>query len=346
VTCSTPPADGGVDGPGPAPDNFVFLANVSVSTPAGGPTAGTTDGAYGIGLLSNPVSVTIEPGGALVVTDFDTDRLREMATDGTLSTLTTQTGFTRPYGLGWVGTTLYAQTDANPSGVRGLNAGTIWRIDRPSGVATSVAANVGRPRAFAALSDGRLVLSDFLNARVRLLDLGTGTLTDLAGAVGCPGSANGTGTDARFVSPQGVVVLAGDRIILADRDAHLLREISTAGVVTTFAGDGVAGTIDGPRATARFTAPTGLAADASGDVFVSDIGAHRIRRIAADGTVTTVAGDGTAGFMDGPGFMAEFWGQEGITASADGATLFVADGNGGSDTVVPYNRVRKITIGP
>jgi sugar lactone lactonase YvrE len=148
------------------------------------------------------------------------------------------------------------------------------------------------------------------------------------------------------LNPQGVAVLAGNRIIVADREAHLLREISLAGVVTSFAGDGVAGTMDGARAGARFVAPQALAADNSGAIFVSDTGAHRIRRIASDGTVSTVAGNGTAGFADGSGQSAAFFGQEGLAVSADGKTIYVADGTGGSETPVPYQRLRKITLAP
>jgi sugar lactone lactonase YvrE len=329
------------------PDNVVFLPNVTVATLAGGGTPGTTNGAFGVGMLSNPVSVAIEPSGNVVVSDFDNDRLRRVAAaDGTLSDLTVQATFTRPYGLAVAGTTLYAQTDNNPSGMHNLNSGTIWRIDGTSGVATAVGANVGRPRGIAALSDGRLVLGDFLNQRVRIFNPATGAVADLAGTPGCAGSANGTGPDARFALPYGVAVLAGDRIIVADRDAHILREVSLAGVVTTFAGDGVEGTIDGPALGARFRGPKALATDASGAVFVSDEVAHRIRRIAANGTVTTVAGDGTGGFMDGAGNIAEFFGQEGIAVSANGATIYVADGTGGSEPPGPYHRIRKITIGP
>jgi sugar lactone lactonase YvrE len=148
------------------------------------------------------------------------------------------------------------------------------------------------------------------------------------------------------LNPQGVAVLAGNRIIVADRDAHLLREISQAGVVTSFAGDGVAGSVDGPRTSARFMAPQALAADDSGSIFVSDPGAHRIRRIASDGTVSTIAGDGNASFADGVGQNAEFFGQEGLAVSADGKTIYVADGTGGSETPVPYHRLRKITLAP
>jgi hypothetical protein len=170
-------------------------------------------------------------------------------------------------------------------------------------------------------------------------------VSDLAGTQGCPGSANGTGTSARFVQPWGIAVLSGDRIIVADRAAHIIREVSLTGEVTTFAGDGVAGTIDGPRLAARFDTPHALAA-AGAAVLVSDDTAHRIRRIAADGTVTTVAGDGTGGFMDGPGNMARFSGQEGIAVSANGATIYVADGTGGGEPPGPYHRIRKIVIAP
>jgi hypothetical protein len=224
-------------------------------------------------LFSNPVSVAIEPEGSLVVADFDTDLLRRVSANGTISTLTNQSTFQRPFGLAFLGSAFYSQTDADPNGDRGSTTGTLWRIDRSSGVATVAAADIGRPRGFAALSDGRLVLSDFANQRVGIIDLTTGVVTDLAGLSGCPGSANGAGAWARFLNPQGVAVLAENRIIVADREAHLLREVSLTGVVTTFAGDGVAGTIDGARASARFVAPQALAADNTGAILVSDTGA-------------------------------------------------------------------------
>jgi hypothetical protein len=346
MSCALPPTDGGTDGGSVLPDSISFLPNVTVATLTGSGTSGAMNGAPAVATFDNPVSIAILGSGAMVVSDYENDLLRGVATDGTASTLVQQGGFSRPFGLAFGSGNLYAHTDANPSGVRNATTGTIWRIDTTTGIATAIASNLGRPRGIAVLSDGRLVLGDVADQRVQLLDPNTGTATDLAGVMGCPGSATGTGANARFVQPYGVVVLAGDRIIVADQGAHLLREVSTSGVVTAFAGDGVAGTIDGPRASARFVTPRSLAVDASGAVFVSDVGAQRIRRIAADGTVTTVAGDGTAGFMDGAGNVAEFFGQEGLAASADGASLFVADGTGGVEPPGPYNRVRKITIAP
>jgi sugar lactone lactonase YvrE len=328
------------------PDSVTFVANVTVATLSGGASSGAMNGAAAVATFDNPVSVAIGPSGALVVSDFENNALRGVATDGTATTLTQQSSFARPFGLAFAGTTLYAQTDTNPSGLRNTTTGTIWRVDTGTGVATVVAANLGRPRGIAVLSDGRLVLGDFPNQRVRLLDPVNASATDLAGQMGCPGIATGTGSNARFVEPYGVAVLTGDRIIVADHSAHLLREVSLAGVVTEFAGDGIAGTIDGPRASARFVNPKALAVDASGAIFVSDVGAHRIRRIAANGTVTTVAGDGVAGYMEGAGNAARFFGQEGIAVTADGLTIYVADGTGGAEPPGPYHRIRKITIAP
>ena len=206
---------------------------------------------------------------------------------------------------------IYVQTDVNTLDVDDSGNGTLWRIDAGNGLASVVAAGIGRPRAFAAVSDGRLVLSDAGSYQLRLFNPTTSQLTTLAGNPSCPGAAEGTGADARFTLASGITVLAGDRIIVADRTAHVLREVTLAGVVTTFAGDGVAGTIDGPRASARFVGPRAVTSDATGAVYVSDDVAHRIRRVAADGTVTTVAGTGTAGFADGAGDAAAFFGAGG-----------------------------------
>jgi hypothetical protein len=62
--------------------------------------------------------------------------------------------------------------------------------------------------------------------------------------------------------------------------------------------------------------------------------------------VTTLAGSGTQGFADGAGDVAQFFAGEGLAAAADGGTVYVADGTFGSDTLIPYHRIRKITIGP
>ena len=340
-------SDGGA--PPSGPDNVTFLPNVTVSTIAGSDVAGEMNGTAAQSQFSNPVSVIIEPAGSLLVCDFQNNSIRRvtmpMATV-TVSTLTKQAGFQTPYGMTY-GTdgTLYVDTDYNPQGVKNQTSGTIWKVDSTSGVATAFATGIGRPRGLATLPDGRLVMGDYQNERILLLDPANGTVSTLAGHPGCPGFVNATGDAALFEVPYGIVVLPNGTIVVADETNHVLRAVTLAGVVTTYAGDGGDGTVDGPRLSARFSQPSALAVDTAGDVFVTDVGAHRVRRVAADGTVTTVAGDGTAGFKDDTGAMSELFGLEGIASTADGSTLYVADGSQGNVTL-PYNRVRMIVIGP
>jgi sugar lactone lactonase YvrE len=102
--------------------------------------------------------------------------------------------------------------------------------------------------------------------------------------------------------------------------------------------------IDGPAMQARFFAPEDVAVDASGAIYVTDTGNHRVRRLAG-GQVQTLAGDGLEGFADGAGNVAEFYGQEGIAVTRDGRTVYVADGTSGADgVVVPYHRIRAIAV--
>ena len=247
----------------------------------------------------------------------------------------------QPFGLA-VATddTLFLDTDRDPSGQKSSTTGTIWRVDVPTETATLVKADVGRPRGLGRLPDGRLVLSDYRNHRVMLLDPQTGALTTLAGN-GCPGFANGQGAAAQFNVPYGVAVRPDGTIVVADWGNHLLRTVALDGTVATLAGDGASGMVDGPAAQARFYLPQAVAVDGAGAIYVSDQGNHRIRRLAA-GRVQTLAGNGMAGFADGPGAQAQFYGQEGLTVTADGTTVFVADGTNGDSA--PYDRVREIVV--
>ena len=210
-----------------------------------------------------------------------------------------------------------------------LTSGTIWRVDVAAQTATVVKADTGRPRGVAVLPDGRIALSDYRNHRLMLLDPQTSVVTPLAGN-GCAGFADGQGTAARFDMPYGIAVQPDGTLVVADFGNNRLRTVKVDGTVGTLAGDGVNGMIDGPAMQARFFAPEDVAVDASGAIYVSDAGNHRVRRLAA-GQVQTLAGDGVEGFADGAGNAAEFYGQEGIAVTPDGRTVYVADGTGGAD---------------
>lgn len=110
--------------------------------------------------------------------------------------------------------------------------------------------------------------------------------------------------------------------------------VYTTTTISTLAGTGLFGYVDGVGAAAQFNQPIGLAVDAAGNVYVADFENHRIRKVTPTGTVTTLAGDGTAGFADGNGTAAKFLGPRDIDVDASG-NLYIADAFN--------NRIRKIT---
>lgn len=160
------------------------------------------------------------------------------------------------------------------------------------------------------------------------LSLLAGRLADTAPAAGAaPASANGQGDEARFRTIEAIAADQQGNVYAIDQNA--VRKTTAAGVVTTLAGPGdfaTAGYADGPGASARFNSPRGLAVDASGNVYVADMGNSAIRKIAPDGTVSTVAGGpGKVGSADGPVADARF--QNPFAVALDGAgTLYVLDG--------------------
>lgn len=157
--------------------------------------------------------------------------------------------------------------------------------------------------------------------------------TTLAGVPGVSGSADGA--SARFFVPAGLAIDREGNVYVCDYSNHTIRRVTPAGVVTTFAGAaGVAGATNGPRLSARFSGPAGLGFDAAGNLYVAEYTGNLIRKIATDGTVSTIAGAATAGATDGPGATARFFDPEGVVADRAG-NLFIADtGN---------NAIRKIT---
>ena len=164
------------------------------------------------------------------------------------------------------------------------------------------------PFGIAVAADGTVYVSDAGESnRIRKITP-EGVVTTLAG--GSEGFADGAGTAASFHTPSGIALDANGNLYVADTGNNRLRKVTPEGQVSTVAGDGIAGHLDGPAAQARFNGPIGVAVDAKGNVFVADSYNDRIRVISPDGQVTTVAG----GF-DTPC---------GIVATAEG-TLIVAD---------------------
>lgn len=159
-----------------------------------------------------------------------------------------------------------------------------------------------------------------------------GSVTTLAG--GREGFADGAGANASFNTPSALALDAAGNLYVADTGNNRVRKVTPEGLVTTLAGDGEPGYVDGPAAQARFDSPVGVAADKDGNVYVADTYNDRVRVITKDGVVKTLAGNGGLGNADGASVSASFDTPCGVVVN-DAGEVYVADtGN---------DRLRKIT---
>lgn len=334
--------DGGGSGGGMRPP----MTN-GVSTLAGYSNPGYQDGNRQVNLFNNPVNVLFGPDGKLYVADFDNSKLRVIDMEGSATTLIAKSNFSRPFGMVFVGNTLYVSTDRDgagqhdPIGSTQQMYGTIWRVDIAARTATVVVERIGRPRSLAALNDGRIAVADYAHHVIQILDPTSGTLTPLAGTWNLTGATDGVGAEARFDTPYGIVQRADGKLVVADHKNHRLRLVGLDGTVTTLAGSS-AGYADGSGTSVKLNGPQGLAKAENGDIYITDINNYRIRKLSGT-AVTTVSGDGVAGYKDDDNkAVAQFYGLEGLSVKPDATLVFVADGTRGED--VPYNRIRMIKM--
>lgn len=203
-----------------------------------------------------------------------------------------------------------------------------------NGVGT--AASFYRPQAVALDGSGNVYVADTDNHLIRKISSG-GVVTTLAGTAGTHGSVDGVGSSALFYAPLGIAATSAGVVYVADTQNGLIRKISVTGSVTTFAGTaGSFGSVDGVGTAASFYAPSGVAVDAAGNVYVADEGNNKIRKITSSGVVSTLAGSGSAGSSDGTGAAASFWHPNSVAVDAS-SNVYVSDtGN---------HLIRKITSG-
>ena len=326
--------DGSGGGSRPAMDT-------AVATLAGWANPGYQDGDRQKNLFNNPTNLIYGPDDKLYIADFDNGKVRQLDLKGNATTVIAKTGFARPFGLAFVGSTLYVGTDRDPQGAGGLDdlmSGTIWKVDTSAKTATPLATRIGRPRGLCALSDGRVGVTDYAHHVIQIMDA-SGAITPLAGSWDSKGAADGTGASAQFSTPYACAQRSDGKIVVTDFDNHKIRLVGLDGTVTTLAGSS-AGFGDGAGASAKLNHPQGLAKTSSGDVYLTDIDNYKVRKISGD-SISTVAGNGTPGYKDGDDkAAAQFYGLEGLTVKPDGSAIYVADGTRGED--VPYNRIRVI----
>lgn len=177
------------------------------------------------------------------------------------------------------------------------------------------------PEAVAAGNNGNIFITDAFNRIIRRL--AADQVTTFAGN-GQFGIVDGAPADARFEAPFAIVVDANGYLFTTDENDSRIRRVSPGGEVLTYAGSVTAGFADGNAFEARFMYGNYLAVDLQGNLFVSDVQNHRIRKVSTAGEVTTVAGTGVAGFSDGNAVTAQFNFPAGIAVDSAG-NIYVAD---------------------
>lgn len=190
----------------------------------------------------------------------------------------------------------YATSNCGENMMRTL-AGTGATTAGADGSIASVV-GIGEPFDVHARPDGSIVFVDQLNSRIRRISP-DGVLSTIAGAGAAGFSGDGgPATAAQLNRPSRIAFAADGTIYVADTNNNRVRRITPAGIISTYAGNGIAGFAgDGGQATlARLRAPIGIAINPAGEVVIADTSNHRVRRVTAAGVISTIAGNGTAGF--------------------------------------------------
>lgn len=269
--------------------------NWIVTTIAGG-TQGSEDGTNTGAQFFGPAGVAVDAAGKLYVTDQYNGTIRQIT----------------PLGTNWVVSTI-----AGSAGLLGNQDGT------------NASAEFSGPAGIAVDGFGNIFVADEANNAIREIIPSGGNWIVSTMAGGSRGNRDGVNSSAQFFSPSGVAVDSSGRVFVADQFNNTIRLLNPAGsnwVVTTIAGQSIAGGSDGSGTNAQFNAPINLAMDAGNHLYVADLFNDAIRKMTLVGTewmVTTIAG-GSAGSTSGAGANAQFNLPFDVAADAFG-DVFVAD---------------------
>jgi trimeric autotransporter adhesin len=333
----------------------------AISTVAGTETAGFSgDGGKATSAqLYLPTGIIVDSTGDLLIADYVNRRVRKVKTDGVISTVAgigTQ-------GFGGDGGQANLAQLYLPTSVALDTTGNLFIADSsnsrirkvtPGGMISTVAgdgnqgfggdggqassAKLHSPVGVAVDKTGNLFIADFVNQRVRKVAT-DGVISTVAGngTQGFSGDG-GPATSAQLNHPWGVTVDSAGSLFIADLINHRVRKVNSDGTIRTIAGIGMPGfSGDGGKATsAQLEYPVAVAVDGAGNLFIADSGNHRVRKVTSGGTISTVAGNGNAGFTgdDGPATSAGLYGPTDVAVDAAG-NLYITDHQN--------NRIRRVT---
>ena len=342
----------------------VQVAGGTISTLAGSGAPGYSGdgGAATSALLRHPEGVAVAPNGDVYFADTDNDVVRKVAF--ATGVITTVAGNGLPGSTGDGGPATSARLKA-PEDVFVAASGDLYiadtgnheirKVATATGVITTVvgngspgstgdlglatAARLNSPRGITVASNGDFYIGDRSNNKIRKVTALTGIITTYAGTGTAGYSGDGAlATLARLNRPQGIHLASNGDLYIADALNSAIRKVAAVtGIITTYAGTGTAGfSGDGGAATsAQLNAPEAMHLNSVGDLYVADTVNNRIRRVSSGGTITTVAGTGTAGSAGdgGSATAAQLDTPRGIAIGSNGA-YYIGDRNN--------NKIRKV----
>jgi serine/threonine protein kinase/sugar lactone lactonase YvrE len=241
----------------PAPTPTPVASTPSFSPPIMVGTVGTAGAADGLGAQArffSPGCIAVDSAGYVWLADTGNDTIRKISPAGEVTTLA------------------------------GM-AGQAGELDRDDGAAARFTAPLG----IAVANSGNIYVAEFASDTIRKVTP-AGAVSLLAGSPGNPGWKDAKGDNAHFRNPWALAVDRSENVYVADKDNSVIRKITPDGLVTTLAGQhGAPGFADGPRETARFKEPHGVAVDSLGHVYVADTANQAVREISPSGDVTSIA---------------------------------------------------------
>ncbi len=336
---------------------LAIQAQDAVSTLAGqAQVSGAVNGSGTNALFNDPAGIAMDASGNYFIADSQNHAIRKITTNGVVTTFAGQLG-----GPGIANATGTNATFNTPSGLAFDGGGNLFVSDTgnniirkitSSGAVTTFAGVAGgggfldgasgsalfnSPLGVTVATNGAVFVADSGNHCIRKISTG-GTVTSFAGNPQVWGAADGSGTNAQFNAPCGLAFDVKGNLFVSDANNNTIRQITTNGVVTTFAGAaGQDGMADGGLAAVRFRGPAQLAFDRQGNLFVADSFNQTIRKISTNGMVSTVSGAaGAIGAGDGTNGVARFYNPYGLAVAADGS-LVVADA---------YNEIVRVVLVP
>ncbi len=236
--------------------------DTSRCSPLGGGAEAGDGGSAAAAKLYGPSHAIVLPNGAILICDEKNNRIRQVAPNGTITTV--------------IGSNLHSFFAPNIPA-------TLSPLDWPSSIAAD--------------SEGRIYFAELHSNRIARMNA-DGRLQAIAGT-GLPGNG-ADGPDATRSSlsiPSHLTFDRAGNLLVTEQGSHRVRRIAPNGAISTVAGTGTPGfSGDGGRATAaQLSQPNATAVDAAGNIYIADMGNHRVRRVAPDGTITTIAGNGQIG---------------------------------------------------